>query len=287
VIRVHVITVVGGVGVNILPQTLRHYRALGVESFFVIIHLHAIDRPFVARVRAMAAACGVAIESIVIDRDANRVQRLAKQRIMQARPDEWFLPIDADEFQTYPAGLMATLADCDRQGYDHVCGALVDRVSGDGTLAPLRPQDSVWTQYPLGGYVTYPLLGGDLRKVVALKGRVTMGVGNHVAYSSTGCPLSRHVVPVHHFKWVGTLLPYLRKRCEDYRRLNKPWWIESDRCVRYFERHGRLDLADPRFLIAPCEPDYAAWGKVIASIADLNERWGRDQTPRDEVVRVD
>jgi hypothetical protein len=278
--RVHVITIVGGAGVAILPRTLAHYQAMGVESFFVTIHLQALDKISVARVREMAASCGIAIESVMIEPDPSRAARLTWERIMRARPDDWFLPIDADEFQVYPAGLLPTLADCDARGYTYVNGGLVDRVSRDGTLAPLKLSEPVWSQYPLGGYITQPLLGGDPRKVVAVKGRVPLGVGHHIAFSDQGCPIERHAVPVHHFKWVGTLIPYLEKRLRDYKRLDKPWWIESERGLRYFERQRGIDISDPEFLIAPCDPHYAAWDRVVERL----QRYGQPQDASEPVA---
>jgi hypothetical protein len=249
---------------------LEHYRAMGVESFFVTIHLQALDKIYVARVREMAASCGVAIESVILEQDLARAKRLTQERIMRSRPDDWFLPIDADEFHIYPAGLFPTLADCEARGHTHVCGAMVDRVSADGSLTSLRPRESIWTQYPLGGFITHPMLGGDPRKVVAVKGRVPIGVGQHIAFGGSGCPVERHAVPVHHFKWVDTVMPMLEKRCRDYKRLDKPWWVESERGINYFAQHGRIDLADPRFLIGPCDPHYPSWDRVVEALKVVN-----------------
>lgn len=285
---VHVVTVVGGLGVNILPHTIRHYRSLGVCSFFIIIHLPEPDAGFVSWVSDLASSCGVEIESVQIDPDFLSCKHRAFSRIMEARPNDWFLPLDCDEFHRYPCELVSLLDHCEKNNYDYVRGCLLDRVSADGTLTPLGPDKSIWDQYPLGGVLTYPLLGGDPRKVVLARGHVSFGEGgHHNALSGIACPIHELFVPVHHFKWVDTLTPYLRERRDLYKRLNKRWWVESDRCLSYFETYGRIDLGDPRFLIAPCTPEYPFWHRVCQMVCEKEASMHRRNTTQSSTALME
>ena len=270
---VHVAMVVGGLGVDILPHAIRHYQSLGVESFVIIIHLPEPDDAFVAHVSSLAASCAVEIDAVVIDPDFLPCKHRAFTRVLSAHPDDWFLPIDCDEFHRYPSGLWSALEYCERHGYDYLRGCFVDRLSADGTLAPLPSALPIWSQYPLGGCLTYPLLGGDPRKVVAAKGRVVFrSGGHHDTVTGVGCPSRELFVPVHHFKWVATLLPYLEARRETFKRLNVPHWIESDRGLAYFERRGRIDLTDLRLMIARCDPEYPLWDGLRATAIEDERR---------------
>jgi hypothetical protein len=270
---VHLVTVVGGRSAGILPHTLRHYQALGIESFFVVLHAPGPDEAFVSRLSDLAASCGVRIEAVEVMPDFTACKDLVFTRIMQAHPDDWFLPIDCDELHGYPDDLPAILAHCERQGYDYVRGCFIDRLSADGRLTPLRDDESIWTQYPLGGFLTYSLLGGDPRKVVAAKGHVTFpSCGHHEASSGVGCPSQEILVPVHHFKWVSTLVPYLEERRDLLQRLNLPHWIESDRALSYFAQTDRIDLTDRRFLIGSCTPRYSYWDHITHYVLEDERR---------------
>jgi hypothetical protein len=269
---VHVAMVIGGLGVNIVPHTIRYYQSLGIRSFFLIIHVPQPDDPFVAHVSSLAASCGVAIDSVEIDPHFPSCKERAFARVMEARPDDWFLAIDGDEFHRYPSELFSVLDHCEREGYEYVRGCLVDRLSADGTLTPLRPDESIWTQYPLGSFLTYPLVRADPRKVVAAKGRVVFrSAGHHDTLTGVGCPGRELFVPVHHFKWVDTLVPYLEDRRELFKRMKNPYWGESDRCLAYLQRHGRIDLDDPRLLVAPCNPEYPLWDRVSQMVFEARD----------------
>src|SRR5258706_16136190 len=58
--RIHLTTAVGGY-VRVLPHMLRHYRALGVESFFVHVNLLHEDDPILDQVRALCDVTSVSI----------------------------------------------------------------------------------------------------------------------------------------------------------------------------------------------------------------------------------
>lgn len=256
--RVHLVTVVGSF-INTLPHMLQHYRELGLTSIFVNVHLRFPEDPVLATVKQITDAFGCGIASVTAgDWQKNLRGMYSQQR--QSRPNDWFVLADQDELQLYPAGILDAIEYCDRKGYDYIRGTFVDRISADGSLRELGDDSDLMCQFPLGGFISYPLLGGDPRKVVAAKGRIPLAKGQHCALSGDGCPVKNLFVQVHHFKWVHGLAERLEKRAEELRNNGVPHWVESARFVSYYRSHGcRIEIQDPRFRIARCNPRYENW----------------------------
>ncbi len=116
-------------------------------------------------------------------------------------------------------------------------------------------------------------MGSDPRKVVAAKGHVPVSIGHHIAVGGIACPSKELFVQVHHFKWTAGLADRLTERSRRLRENNISHWVESARFVKYWQRHhGRLDLGDPRFLIAACEPGHPHWQLITAIVEAITER---------------
>lgn len=115
--------------------------------------------------------CGIA--SITIG-DWQTVQRDLYERQRRQHPNDWFILADHDELALWPGGLAETIEDCDRRGYDHIRGCLIDRIARDGTFPPLREAEPLAAQLPLGAFFSNPVLGADPRKVVAVKGALSI-----------------------------------------------------------------------------------------------------------------
>jgi len=239
---IHVTTAVGGY-VKVLPHMLRHYRALGVESFFVHVNLLDDNDPILDKVRAVCEVTSVSVGGRLWrgNPDVHRA-------VMARHPDDWFIVADQDELQEYPRPLHEILELCDRRGYDFIEGTLVDRLAPGGVFGDVDPRGDIWEQFPLTALVTASLLGGEPRKVVAAKGSVVLHGGQHGAESGRGCPLEECHVPVHHFKWTAGIVERLRARVELLRQRGLPFGEESERFLRYVAEHGEaIDVRDPRF----------------------------------------
>jgi hypothetical protein len=260
--RIHLITVVGG-NVDVLPFFIQHYRQLRIESFLLNVHLCAADDPIRDAVRQVSDefACPIASETVGSWQPVLQ-ESLARSRSLH--PDDWHVLVDQDELQVYRDELPSLLAWCDRRGYDYVTGAFVDRLAADGFLPAVHRAVPIWDQFPLGAFLTHPLIGGDPRKVVAAKGRVRVSLGQHIAFDAVPCPIEEQFVQVHHFKWTAGLLERLRLRARQLREAGVSHYIESEKFVSYIEAHdGRIDLSDDRFLVAACRPDYPHWPKLV------------------------
>jgi hypothetical protein len=210
--NVHLVTVIGnhlGVNLHVFDEMLGHYRRMGLASILVNVQPDAFDDAFHQEVRAIVERHGGRIQSVFVGEWGQSVNTLLYRHTMELQPRDWFVMADTDEFQVYPDRVLSVLADADKAGYDYISGFVIDRVAEDGgfpDVAAGQNGESVWTQFPLAGFVTYPLLRVNALKVVAAKGWVLVAPGQHHAYIGKGCPPDRHYIPVHHFKWTNGFL---------------------------------------------------------------------------------
>jgi hypothetical protein len=250
---------------------LAHYRELGVTSFFVNVHLSHPEDIILEEVKQVTTEFGCDIASVTVG-DWQRDQRGIYARSRQRFPNDWFILADQDELQVYPHDLIDIIKECDQKGYDYIKGLFVDRISADGGFPEVEQGRQIWSQFPLGGLITFPILHGDPRKVVAAKGFVPLSRGQHTASGGRGCPIEMYFIQVHHFKWVKNLADRLVHRIDLLKRSNASHWTESQRFVTYFkEHHGRIDINDPRFRLVECERSYKYWDDIRQMAALLNE----------------
>lgn len=261
-VNIHLITVVGGPQIALFRQMLEHYSHLQITSFIIHAHSRKREDPAIVELQSTAEQFGLSLQSIS-DGDHAKAQTAAWQT-RASLPDDWFVIVDVDEFQVYPEPLVEMLQYCDQRGYDHLKGCFLDRVAIDGELSKFDSRLPVWQQFPVGLFFTYPVLGGDPRKVVAAKGRVEMANnGHHVALSRRGCPINEHFIPVHHFKWIDGVLEALEHRIQFVKHnSSSDHWQESQRFIDYYLEKGRIDLTDDRFLSGICNPDYPHWSRI-------------------------
>jgi hypothetical protein len=258
---VHLVTVVGSYA-GILPHMLRHYSGLGVNSFIVHTHAESLDDPVIEEIDQIVDTFGAKVASVNVFPWSATFNQILYRLDRPQRPTDWFILADQDELQFYRDGLFELLDYCDRSGYSYVEGAFVDRLAADGRLGIVRANGSIWSQFPLGAFLTGPLLGASVNKIVAVKGNVAVGYGQHQARGSEGCPVAEHYIPVHHFKWVDGLIDRLQHRIRTRQMLEEEVWHESDRFLSYYQRHGRIETDDPRFLVSECGEDYPHWDKI-------------------------
>lgn len=256
---IHLATVVGSYA-KVLPQMLNHYRTLGCESIVLHLHLGNPKDAIESDVKRIMTEHGAAVTSITMGPWVHTLNAvLYRSLVSKKAADEWIIYADQDELQVYPGDLKDILNFCDSRGYDYVEGCLLDRIAHDGLLREVD-ETPVWNQFPLGGFVSYPLVGGRPTKIVAARAGVILTAGQHTARNGKGCPRSEIYVQVHHFKWVGSLLARIRERKDVHYFATDPFWVEQERLINYCNiNKDRIDINDPFFLIAPCSPSYPHW----------------------------
>jgi hypothetical protein len=260
---VHLLTLVGG-HVDVLPFMLQHYRTQQIDSFVVNANVPRDDDPLLADVKDATDRCGCGLNAVFVG-DWQTFELSAWREAMVTRPNDWWVLADQDELHYHPDGLRSLLAYCDRNGYDSIMGGFVDRLSADGRFPAIDQSRPIWQQYPLGGVISSEIMAAYTMKVVAAKGHVEVSTGHHRADSGRPCPIENIFVQVHHFKWTDGVIERQRQRADTFRRKGMPYWTESDLFVQYCERNAdRIDVDDPRFLLARCEPTYPHWSHLTA-----------------------
>lgn len=228
----------------LLPHFLRHYHELGVrpENMHVILNTPNPDDGAIAEARAILDAAGTALPKLWIapyTSDSMWAQRRALQQEV-ARPEDWVLSADVDEFHEYPTSLPKFLDWCAARDIDCVHGPFIDRLSGDGALNPVQPQPSLWEQFPLRGDVACSVRRNEGKdywhgtvKLMVMRGRLLPKRGGHQPQAPReevnflyGRPLAtlrgitrapvRFSIPlrVHHFKWTAALQGSVQRRLE-------------------------------------------------------------------------
>ena len=259
--KVHLTSTIGH-SVKVLPHMLNHYRSLGIDSFVLNVHLSHPADTVLHDIESVTRRFDLEISTVTVG-DWQELEQSIYRQAMLKHPNDWFIVADQDELQTYPKNIHEILAECEYEGYDFVAGCLIDRLSEDGGFPEVAPAPSIWEQFPLGSMITWTLEGANPRKVVAAKGYVELEQGQHGVISGRGCPIEKYFIPVHHFKWVKGIIEELKERTERFRQKGIAHWIESQRFVSHSEQHGgKIDLSDPDFMIAACNPDYPYWEEI-------------------------
>lgn len=261
-----------------LPQFVRHYRALGVDRFFLSLQLEpdedpALARGYKAQFRETLAALGID-EVFFLEKSFDAYVTRDHHDAIQDEyisADDWVIWCDSDEYQTYPLPLGEMVARWNKDGFDYVNGLMLDRVTEDGSLPRFDPSVSVWEQFPIACTIAVDVSNVLQRKVAASRGDVYVSRGNHYLASAAPAmltpaaekrlaarPLSRVLAPfpnwvqIHHFKWDAHVIELLRFRLTPRWRAKCPWWVESGRLLEYFERNGgRFNRRDLRVLDFP------------------------------------
>ncbi|MFI5571313.1 glycosyltransferase family 2 protein [Streptomyces sp. NPDC051740] len=274
---IRMVCMVGG-DTSLLGPAIEHYRRLGVDRFHMVRHADSLDDPAVAASEEVMRRAGLAFSRVVVGPWHEHLNPAVIRETMSEHPDDWWVVADLDEFQLYPDGLTAVIAYCERNGYDFVQGAFLDRVASDGTLPePDRSApEALWRQYGLAGLLTLRLLHARPTKVTLARGRTELSYGQHNSWSGRSVPPGDIYAQVHHFKWTGSACTRLARRAESY--ASGAWEInnsviieESLAFLEHVDAHGgRIDVSDSSFGFLPCGEaytDYVNWPEVAAELA--------------------
>ncbi|MER6273572.1 glycosyltransferase family 2 protein [Streptomyces sp900105755] len=268
------VSVVGG-DTGLLDAAITHYRTLGVESFHIARHIESFDDPDFQRSQDVVARHGITFTAVhhgPWDEDLNGYLIRAQ---MRRHPNDWWVVADLDEFHVYDRPLADVIAACEAGGYDYVKGALLDRVAADGSLTALKPNQSIWVQYPLAGLVTLRLPGAGSSKVTLARGDVRLHLGQHGAETGRLMPAEKAFPQVHHFKWNDSVLARLVQREQAYSsgdwHLTYPDTVdESRRMLQHLQANGgRIDISAQELLLHRCGnayADYEPWPELIPKL---------------------
>ena len=263
---------------ELLPHFIRHYRELGVEEFDFVLHLLTPDAPFREEAMDVLADYGIEPAELLIGQ-WNGYRGTQYLNTVKARhPEAWFVVADSDEFHLYPDALPQIIAYAEQQDQDFVTGCLLDRISQTGELTPVISDSSIWAQFPVAGFISFPMMGANPFKITLCRGKAKLSEGQHgIVIEGKEHPVWNDVVAqVHHFKWTADLAERMQVRIDNiaaghWEDAFKGYGEETQRMLVYLARlNGQFSLSEPRFLLGEAGSDYGDythWNEVLRRVS--------------------
>jgi hypothetical protein len=236
---------------GLLPHFLDHYARLGVERIFLVVRSLTPDE-LLQRTRRLCESYPAEVAwyqcSHFEDIDKATVEtRVLRQSGVDA--DDYVMHLDLDEFHEYPVPLQDLVRLMNRRRAKAVRGTMLDRVTCDGSLAPIRLGVELGEQFPIGCDLTRSLLLGWTQKIMLCAAHLELRDGvNHT--TQTPCrqlSATDHLANflVHHFKWTSGLTDRIRARLRTAV-VSSQYRDECHRLLDAFGALGRIDLTDPK-----------------------------------------
>ncbi|MFD9498142.1 hypothetical protein [Streptomyces sp. NPDC060035] len=257
------IAVIGPVEPDLLRAFITHYRdGVGIRDFHLAFHF--TEHASRALRDQLITVCEEMVgPPTVISQGPwhETVHSELRDHLRVRAGAGWHVIADIDEFHDYPVPPAELISAAETAGSPIVGGLLFDRVAQDGSIKPWSPNEGLDKAYPLGGYLTPKLLGGNPGKIVIAHSSVRLGLGSHRSLDEF--PVNRPLVPVHHFKWRAGILQDLTRRVTEHTKGDwheKGPWIrnEASALLGHVEQQGgRIDVSDQRLMFRP-----AAFGKI-------------------------
>jgi hypothetical protein len=224
---------------GLLGHFVRHYTELGIDpqNMHILLNAEDPDAQGFARAEKILSDFGAAAPTRWVapyTSDAMWQQRRDLQKRV-AKPSDWVLSADIDEFHEYPTDLATVLRHCSAVGATVVQGVFVDRLSADTQLRPVADEPPLKDQFPTEAFIMEAIAGPDSDrygsvKIMLMRGDIMPSRGGHHPLGDqkfkylAGAPLGsipklsdprirlRYPFAVHHFKWTKTLVEGLERR---------------------------------------------------------------------------
>ena len=296
--RVAAARLVSCVGVDLelalLPFFLDHYRGLGIDPARMHLIVNTADpaSPRLEDADRILAERGVGPAERWIGPYTSEAM-WERRRALQARvarAGEWVVNADVDEFHRYPGPLGEILDYLGSGGFGALQGVMIDRLSADGALAPIRDDVPLGLQFPVRADVALSVIGtGETHGVAGTtklmvhrhdvqprRGGHTVVVGEGPRCYAAGTRLSvfpharrpdwRAAFPfqVDHYKWTATLRESLARRLatEGVSVAGREYGGKID---RYLATHGKVRVEDAA-LFAPEPPPRPDWRDALDAL---------------------
>lgn len=231
----------------LLRPFVEHYRAYGVERFYINLHFEVTypaehHARYLAQANDILAPMQLAIHSVYsCPFDAMAIRRHHDGIQVSIGPrSPWIVAADLDEFHEFPDQLPALVRHMDKHGIDHVRGRFVDRMARNG-LPEYQASQTLWQQFPLGTDMTRTILRGWSDKVMLYRSNLPLLPGHHAVRSGVPANSMPGTFAVHHFKWDSSVIPRLRRRLEDDWKRRCFWWVESEMGLAWIEGRAAME----------------------------------------------
>lgn len=262
-----------GEDLELLPFFVHHYKNLGVQSFHIILHLPENMRCLADEKLSVFREQGITPEYIYTGVWNGVISTSLINETIKKYSDDWFIIADQDEFQVYPNEIN-NIIESVNNNVDFISGCLLDRISQDGQLSPINYNKSIWEQYPMCGFMAFPIARANPYKITLCKGHITLSEGKHgVLVPNENYPITNDIIcQVHHFKWTGS---FLNRVLERFKQESNGDWANSyplygdelRRNLNYFQKHNNKFRFDNQLFKVECSPTpkydcYSKWNEI-------------------------
>lgn len=218
----------------ILPF-IDYYRALGIADFRITLNHKPSELQELEICKDILNDCNISPVNVWIGsyKEETRMQHL-NNLITDVSDDDWIVTADCDEFQKYPGDdILKFIETLDSKKILHVKGALVDRLSLDGTIpqgitenVPLDSQFPVYANMEriydkLPCNKAHSNINGEwlIHKIPLHKSELPLGSGNHFfqspGYAKVGASYPKPI-QISHIKWYGDVLKNIHQSMIDH-----------------------------------------------------------------------
>jgi len=198
---------------GLIPHFFNYYKTMGIKDFFVIIHAQNPESENIAKavslINELTKNLNVEISKWLGEPFVATVTQDKLDAIIgNLDKNAWIISADVDEFQEYPRGLKAVIKMCECLNYNYVAGRLIDRVSADHKLHPIKSDMPLWKQCPEKVILCDESVQ-CINKVVLHRKFIKLCTGNHFFKEATNGTAPREyilVIYVSHFKWFDNVI---------------------------------------------------------------------------------
>ena len=220
---------------DIIESWIRHYLAIGIQEFLIILHGPASDNQILlALVERYPIAIVDRFEATFDAAEKCRRQALVLERLR----GNWVMLVDSDEFVELPYDTVGeTVSVMQWLKVRALAAPMLQRTTLSGAVELPEVIDDASTAFPLCVPDLYARLGSDAdeRKYPLFRydADAKVHVGNHMP----PMPLHRVAPPLkgvtHHYKW----RPSVHARMAERIAINHPWKHQSEAYMAYLARH--------------------------------------------------
>lgn len=244
----------------LIPHFIEHYLFFGLKPENFLIALHNSSSGNIDKAIEILSRYNITPKQITSQytsqENANRHKSMLKYAGFNAA--DWAVPADMDEFHYFHRPIPEIVKECIENGYSHVSGYFVDRISPTGKLQNISPSPSIFEQFP-NECQLWRISQSFYRKILLHNGLRRAQRGHH-AISSTGVitdaskdipkecwgqfDVLRHplIFPTYHFKWNAGVSKLLSSRIATYLKNNISWVSESLQLEKFLKDHDGVCL---------------------------------------------
>jgi hypothetical protein len=239
------ITVIGNIYKNVknlLPHFLNHYSDWGVDKFCFGVYNGKLN-PVWNEILDIGKGLNIELfKSGDEELNINIEEQFKNQIRLTLQPNDWFIPIDLDEFHTVEGytNFQQLQQECESENAIYILSHLCDRITENGIIPmEINPNISIWEQFPKSCNITETIVQAWTQKICMAKQSVYISGGHH-RVDDTCKQFSKQAI-TYHFKWFGPLYEKEQEKLFTYTNQKRPWVSEQLKLLEFLNEHnGRL-----------------------------------------------